>query len=403
MLVRACIRINRTGKGDGRDAGASFRGVMLRSRPLQFSIVLLASAALLVAEEPFGTLFPRGYPSGLLLDNFGAEPGRWSLASRCENLCGTANPAFTLQRSSSWIRGSFPPGDVPPRKIPSGPEARRRPFDTKTILATAGILLSVANASYVKWWSGRSTSFHFRREGFFGGDTYAGGLDKTSHFFFSYALFEPVDRLFGSLDHPPTESGALALGTLVGMGAVIEAGDGFGTGASWEDFVADTLGGLAAFALREMRLDDTVGFRFGWLPTQSTAGVYRRGTFSEDYSQEIYSADLKLGGLFHRLRLSPRVARFLLLSMTYDTKGYGNSSVPLGSRERNIGVALGLNLPEIARALGLREDTWWSKPLYGFLTYFRFPYTAFGYRYDLNHHRWQGPDTGDRYHPGAAP
>ncbi|HEV2063352.1 MAG TPA: DUF2279 domain-containing protein, partial [Thermoanaerobaculia bacterium] len=331
------------------------------------------------------------------------EAATWSLFSRSTNAFAMANPGFNLLRSSDELRDCFPSGAAPFRETPPAPAASRRLFDTKTILATGGILLSVATASYSKWWSGRSTSFHFRREGLFGRDTYAGGLDKASHFWFAYMSFEPFERFFRLLDHPATESGMLALGTVIGTGVVVESGDGFGTGASWEDLGADILGGLTAFALRETRLDDTVGFRAGWLPTQPTPGVYRRGPSGSDYSQELYSADLKLGGLFRRLRLSPGVSRFLLLSMTYDTKGYGVVTVPPQSRERNVGVALGLNLPEIARALGLREDSWWSRPLYGFLSYFRIPYTAFGFRYDLNHHRWQGPDTGDRYHPDTAP
>jgi hypothetical protein len=375
----------------------------LRFRPVQFAIALLASATTLAADGPSWNLFPRGYPSGFLLERPDTEAAAWSLFSRSADAFAMPDPRFILPRSSLDPGRPFSSSTAPFLEVLPTAATSRRLFGPKTVLATSGILLSVASASYAKWWSGKSTPFHFRREGFAGVGTYAGGLDKASHFFFSYMFFEPIDRLFELLDHPATESGALAVGTLIGMGAVVEAGDGFGTGASWEDFVSDTAGGLVAFALREAQLDDTVGLRYGWLLTPSSPGGYQHGPFSEDYSREIYSLDLKLGGLFRRLRLSPRVARFFLLSMTYDTKGYGHPEVPPEGRERNIGVGLGLNLAEIARALGLRQDTWWSKPLYGFLTYFRFPYTAFGFRYDLNHRRWQGPDTGDRYHPGTAP
>lgn len=379
------------------------RGVTLRCRLPTFLVLLLGIAPGLAAEGTVVTLFPRAYPPGLLSGHAGNEPALLSLSWSSEDLLAGDKAEFTLPRSSlripefvSPIAATFPEGSVE-----SSP-TRRHTFDTKTNLVAGGILLSVASISYLKWWNGPSTGFHFRTEGFFGRQTYAGGMDKASHFVFAYAIFEPVESLYRLLDHPSAESRALAFGTGVGMGAVVEAGDGFGTGASWEDLLADTLGCLAAFSLRTTGLDDTVGFRYGWVPTGNW-GTYRHGAFTSDYSQEIYSADLKLGGLFRRLRLSPQIARFLLLSMTYDTRGYGNETVPLEARERNLGVALGINIAEVVRALGLPEDRWWSKPLYGFLTYVRFPYTAFGVRYDMNHHRWQGPDTGDRYHPAASP
>ena len=37
-----------------------------------------------------------------------------------------------------------------------------------------------------------------------------------------------------------------------------------------------------------------------------------------------------------------------------------------------------------------------------FARYFRIPWTAFGWRYDLNSRKWRGPDTGDVFDPGAV-
>ncbi|MGZ5429521.1 MAG: hypothetical protein ACXWFS_10970 [Thermoanaerobaculia bacterium] len=47
------------------------------------------------------------------------------------------------------------------------------------------------------------------------------------------------------------------------------------------------------------------------------------------------------------------------------------------------------------------EQKWWGKFLLLVGTYFRFPYTSFGWHYDLNHGTWSGPDTGDRFDPGS--
>ena len=52
-------------------------------------------------------------------------------------------------------------------------------------------------------------------------------------------------------------------------------------------------------------------------------------------------------------------------------------------------------------AVGVPEKKWWGKILLMIGTYFRFPYTSFGWHYDLNHGKWSGPDTGDRFDPGS--
>ena len=94
--------------------------------------------------------------------------------------------------------------------------------------------------------------------------------------------------------------------------------------------------------------------------------------------------------------MNPGPARFLLLSATYCTRAYGYEPVR-PDRQRNVGVDVGLNLPEIVSALGVRETTWWGIALYKVLNIARIPFTAFGVRYDLNHRRWHGPDTGEKF------
>lgn len=101
-----------------------------------------------------------------------------------------------------------------------------------------------------------------------------------------------------------------------------------------------------------------------------------------------------MNGVFHRLGRKPGLARFLLLSASFETKGYALS--PPEQRQRNLGIELGPNFPEILRAIGVREDTWWGKSLLGLLTYYRPPLSTFGIRYDFNARRWRGPDAGNK-------
>ena len=121
--------------------------------------------------------------------------------------------------------------------------------------------------------------------------------------------------------------------------------------------------------------------------------------FGETDAEESYTADLKIDGLARLQQWRPGVARFLLVSMTYGSKGYPYA--PPDLRERQVGFEVGLNMSEILRAVGVPEEKWWGKALIlGFDTV-RFPYTAVGFRSDLHRGKWHGPDLGDTFPIGA--
>ena len=106
----------------------------------------------------------------------------------------------------------------------------------------------------------------------------------------------------------------------------------------------------------------------------------------------IQSADLKIAGLARRLNLSVGPLRYLLVSVTYSTKGYPSGLLEL--RERQVGFEIGLNLAIILNDLGVRRDTWWGYALHVVCDNVRVPFTSVGFRYDLNSKRWRGPDNG---------
>jgi hypothetical protein len=111
-----------------------------------------------------------------------------------------------------------------------------------------------------------------------------------------------------------------------------------------------------------------------------------------DYSNEIYTADLKLAGLGRRLNLRIGPLRYLYLSFTYGIKGYPYGVPNL--RERQVGVELGLNFSQMLDDLGVRRQTWWGYALHVVFDNVRFPFTGLGFRYDMNHGRWHGPNSG---------
>jgi hypothetical protein len=317
-------------------------------------------------------------------------------------LLGFDRPADAFQPAPDGfhlVEDTPPPAAASPTEV--GVPAPPRLFDGKTALVTAAVVVGAPIVGYLAWWRTSSrSSFEFANERWFQRDTYAGGADKASHIFLGYISTLTLQGIYRSLDKTPAEARALALSVTVLTGILIEIGDGFSQyGFSWEDATANAIGATLATGLDAWGLKDTVGLRFGYVKALKPDVCCRFGGYGDDYSKEIYSADLKLAGLLPRVGASPGPARFVLLSLTYGSKGYRYSAAPL--RQRNVGIEAGLNLREALLAVGVPEKKWWGKVLLTIGTYFRFPYTTFGWHYDLNHGKWSGPDTGDHFDPGS--
>jgi hypothetical protein len=284
-----------------------------------------------------------------------------------------------------------------PRPAPDPRAVRNR-----SLAIGAGALVLTPVAGWLTWWSVEEKSaFKFANEGWFDPDTYSGGADKANHMVAGYIAQHALDWAFQQAGQPPERARWWALGTIALTGIAIEAGDGLTTyGASWEDAVSNVLGAGLAIGITQLRLDDTVGLRMGQVPYEIPPPCCRAFGYGSDYSKWVHTLDLKLAGFLPRVGVKPGPARFFLVSATYGSKGYRFS--PEESRQRNLGVEAGLNVPEILRAVGVRDDSWWGKPLLAFFTYVRIPYTSFGWHYDFNGRRWHGPDTGDQFDPGAV-
>ena len=319
---------------------------------------------------------------------------------------GPASEAFG-PRERFRLDAGVAPEDPPkePLKDPAGSAPASAPappklFDTKTTLFSAGVLVAVPILGYFAWWNtGHTGTFQIAHEGWFEEETYAGGADKASHIFFSYLATLGFQSAYRSFGKTPAQARALAFGLAVVSGFLVEIGDGFSRYQfSWQDATANVIGASVATLLDAFSLKDTFGLRFGLVPNSIPPPCCRYYGYGKDYSDEIYTADLKLAGLLPRVGAKPGLARYLLVGMTYSSKGYRHS--PPWYRQRQLGFEIGLSIPEVLRAVGVRDDTWWGKALLVAFTYFRVPYTAFGWQVDLNTGRWYGPNTGGTYDPG---
>ena len=184
------------------------------------------------------------------------------------------------------------------------------------------------------------------------------------------------------LGHKPENARWLAAGVSALTGLVTEIGDGQNRyGFSYEDLVMNIGGALSAALINAARAEDLIGFRRGIVSFDNCC----------NYSSEIYTADLQLAGVARRLGLNIGPLKYLYLSVTYATKGYPGDS----GTQRQVGFEVGLNFSQMLDDLNVRRQTWWGYGLHVVFDNIRFPYTAVGYRFDLNHARWHGPNAGN--------
>jgi hypothetical protein len=280
---------------------------------------------------------------------------------------------------------------VPGPELAGQPEPLKKPSLVLGVLVAAGSLGGSANNS---WKGGRFSNFHFTDEGFFGRDTYTGGVDKASHFVDYNVAARVIGFAYEEIGYSERRSQALGSGVAFLSGLVTEIGDGTTNyGFSYEDLLMDSLGAATAFGLAATGWDDTIGFRLGrFTPDKTPACCYTDANYGRDYSGEMYMGDLKIAGLARRLDLRPGIARYLLLSLNYSTNGYRYATADI--RQRLLGVELGINFSAIAEALGVPEKKFWGRMIYLFFDTVRLPYTGIGFRYDLNHKKWYGPTAG---------
>lgn len=349
-------------------------------------------------------------PVGLTLLLLGAATTPLPVSAerpRAFGLCTGAEPRPCRPDRSFWdmsplVLDLAAGGETAATAGPAAPGPSAAVVRSRSLAVVAGAVVITPVLGYFTWWSTEErVSFNFANEGWFDPETYTGGADKANHVVAGYFMQDAFDWAFRQAGQRPESARWWALGTVALTGVVVEVGDGLTRyGASWEDQASNLVGAGLALFVSAKGLDDTIGMRMGTVRYDIPPPCCRASGYGSDYSKWVHTLDLKLAGFLPRIGVAPGPARFLLVSLTYGTKGYRFS--PPEVRERNLGIDLGLSLPEILRAVGVRDDSWWGKPLLAFFTYFRVPYTAFGWRYDFNGRRWHGPDTGDRFDPGLV-
>ena len=343
--------------------------------------------------------------------------GRFHLGAELTEPRGGAPPAFGLglEPTGRSEASGAPSPTLGLAELPEDPGAAASPSlsepptvpDAETTVSPrkdhrwfvlGGFTLAFLGLEYMAFWSSATVNdeFTFRDEGWFGQYTYAGGADKASHLVGGYITGRLVESALVRAGTPASTARILSAATIAVTGTLIEVGDAYhGFGFSWQDALITAAGGVAGSLLAKTGWDDTVTMRFGMVGKDvpdDTSLVYSE---PNHYSGEIYTADLRFAGLFPRLKKDPGFARYFLFSLTYGSKGYPWADESI--RQRLLGFELGLDLHQVALALGVPPDTWWGAPILAFFKYFRLPFTGIGFQYELNSSRWKGPNSFYRY------
>ncbi|MBI5610881.1 MAG: DUF2279 domain-containing protein [Deltaproteobacteria bacterium] len=256
-------------------------------------------------------------------------------------------------------------------------EAARRPPTRAHQMVSLGSITTFWSAvglwTYFAWYGNQTKApFAFSHEGWFGGDTYAGGADKLGHMFGSYVAVRATAQ---ELQRGGVSSGASA--ALASIGALaffvgIEVKDGYhrSFGFSGGDMVADLVGiGLANLFLLNPRVDELLDLRMQYWPSREYRSRLLRGDIDtlEDYTGMEFGLWLHLGSLaLVKQRPHFEVLRYVDLGIGYATDNFKPTPTdPDAIRVRRPYLGVGLNVAAFVDALvfergqrqGLPRDT----------------------------------------------
>ncbi len=218
-------------------------------------------------------------------------------------------------------------------------------------------------------WDWGSSDFHFTSEGFFGKDTYNGGMDKLGHAFSTYMTTEFLTARIRQAAADPAYAPFLAALLAMGFMTYVEVFDGlsYKHGFSYQDIIMNTAGaGLSILRNRFPEIAEKVDFRLQWMPSDSVEWIDP----ATDYMGQKYVLAIKPAG-FDIFKETP--VRFTELHLGYYARGFKDA--PASERERNFYVGVGLNLAEIYDAVTNGDDSIPSRAIKTGFEYVQVPYT----------------------------
>ena len=282
------------------------------------------------ADDAFGASFPGARPAVPEGSGRFAAPAAISLAA--SSFAGVPPPKLESDAARSAAR------ECPMLRLPWGPIE-----SCTTAVAVSGVAASALVSAAAWWGQGFDSRFSVASEGWFGADTYAGGIDKLGHAFSFYAATRLGTHALVGVGASRDEAVRLSAGVALGFGLGVEGLDGLSRsgryGFSWEDLAMNAVGvGLGVAMETHPGLDRRFAFRWMYSP---------RGRDDNWYDHHTYVVALRLSGVE---AIGPRnPLRYLEVVVGYGATGF-RSDFDFGNgdfRRRTLYAGVALNVTEL--------------------------------------------------------
>jgi hypothetical protein len=223
-----------------------------------------------------------------------------------------------------------------------------------------GVYGSATTYMYLAWYHGQPNlpSFKLGGDGYFGGETYAGGVDKLGHAWGNLAMSRVTSEILVWGGWKPWQAAVIGSSMTLGLFTVFEVKDGFYTEFSPGDAIFNTLGaGLNVAMLTYPPLDELIDFRVEYFPSREYRDLVSGKrpavdpamprqvslNFVEDYSGQRYLLALHLGAL--PLLRDVTWARLVDAAVGYETDKYKPEPISPGYRRtRHLFVGVSVNM-----------------------------------------------------------
>lgn len=202
--------------------------------------------------------------------------------------------------------------------------------------------------------------FYSKNEGWFGQGTSFGGADKAGHFFAHYATQRFLFSVYDHLDTNPYDRWVYSIGMTMGVGFLIEIGDGFSSqyGFCFQDLVMDYAGIICGALLDySPTLDSFIGFSVKYIPTKAFRENEKKGpkrllTFVNDYSGFVYMMNFKLAGFKYSGFNIPEFFKYIQFDLGFMSRDYTAYDVKAHTdddKRRGIYVGVSINFAEVVK------------------------------------------------------
>jgi len=208
-------------------------------------------------------------------------------------------------------------------------------------------------------WDYFDRSPHRESEGWFSKGTDEGGADKLGHFYLSHLLTRIMAHTYETWGYLKKDGALYGALSSFGIMTWMELGDSFSEyGFSHEDFIMNALGSLAGYVLHtNPALSDIIDFRFEYRPRFDEPDIFT------DYEHSKFLMAVKLDGFDG---IKSNYLKYIEFHL-----GYYVENVSSNEKERNVYVAIGLNLSKIFKNLSMDR-------MATFTRYVQIPYTYAG-------------------------